>query len=152
MPRGGAHFAAKELAEVLDNYDIGTIRHAETLSAGNRRAPKKIIISDRGKFILKRRPKGKDDMYHVAFSHAVQLYLEEKCFPVAPLVASRDRSSTALRLGDHAYELFNFIEGIRYDTCPQAVTDAGRQLALFHHHLADFACAWKPLRGAVGQT
>jgi Ser/Thr protein kinase RdoA (MazF antagonist) len=148
MPRGGAHFAANELAEVLDNYDIGTIRHAETLSAGNRRAPKKIIISDRGKFLLKRRPKGKDDMYHVAFSHSVQLYLEEKRFPVAPLVASRDRSSTALRLGDHAYELFNFIEGIRYDTCPEAVTDAGRQLALFHQHLCDFACAWKPLRGS----
>ncbi len=148
MPRGGAHFATRELAEVLSNYDIGTIKKVQTLTAGNRRAPKKIILSDHGKFLLKRRPKGKDDMYHVAFSHSVQLYLEEKGFPVAPLVASRDRSSTALRVEDHAYELFHFIDGIRYDTSTQAVTDAGRQLALFHQHLVGFACAWKPLRGS----
>ena len=78
MARGGAHFASDELAEVLGHYDIGTIKHAQTLSAGNRRAPKKIIVSEHGKYLLKRRPKGKDDAYHVAFAHAVQLYLEEK--------------------------------------------------------------------------
>ncbi len=148
MPRGGAHFASEELAEVLNHYDIGAIKHAQTLSAGNRRAPKKIIVSESGKFLLKRRPKGKDDAYHVAFAHAVQLYLEEKGFPVAPLVTSSDRRDTALRLNDHAYELFHFVDGIRYDTSPQAITDAGRQLALFHRHLSDFACSWKPLRGS----
>ena len=148
MPRGGAYFSSEELAEVLGHYDIGPIKHIETLSAGNRRAPKKIIVSERGKYLLKRRPKGKDDAYHVAFGHAVQLYLEEKGFPVAPLVASSDRRDTALRLHDHAYELFEFVEGIRYDTSAEAVTDAGRQLALFHRHLSDFACSWKPLRGS----
>jgi len=148
MSKGGAHFASEELAEVLAHYDIGAVKHAQTLSAGNVRAPKKIIFSDSGKFLLKRRPKGKDDAYHVAFGHAVQLYLEEKGFPVAPLVTSSDRRDTALRLNDHAYELFHFVDGIRYDTSPEAVTDAGRQLALFHRHLADFACSWKPLRGS----
>jgi homoserine kinase type II len=148
MPRGGAYFSSEELDEVLNHYNIGAIKHAENLNAGNRRAPKKIIHSEAGKFLLKRRPKGKDDAYHVAFGHAVQLYLEEKGFPVAPLVASSDRRDTALRLNDHAYELFRFVEGVRYDTSVEAVTDAGRQLALFHRHLSDFACSWKPLRGS----
>ena len=148
MARGGAHFTSEELAEILACYDIGRIKKVETLSAGNRRAPKKIILSDRGKFLLKRRPKGKDDVYHVAFAHAVQLYLEEKGFPVARLVASKHRKNTALHLYDRAYELFHFVDGIRYDTSPQAVTDAGRQLALFHLYLSEFACTWKPLRGS----
>jgi Ser/Thr protein kinase RdoA (MazF antagonist) len=148
MARGGAHFTSQELAEVLSHYDIGTIKEVENLSVGNRRAPKKIISSDHGKFLLKRRPKGKDDIYHVAFAHAVQLYLQEKSFPIAHLVASRQRKSTALHLYDHAYELFHFVDGARYDTSNQAITDAGRQLALFHLYLSEFACTWKPLRGS----
>ena len=85
MPRGGAHFSSEELAQVLSHYDIGVIHQAKPLSAGSRRAPKMVIASERGKFLLKRRPKGKDDLYHVAFSHAIQSRLSEMEFPLAPL-------------------------------------------------------------------
>jgi Ser/Thr protein kinase RdoA (MazF antagonist) len=159
MPRGGAHFSSEELAQVLSHYDIGVIHQAKPLSAGSRRAPKLVITSERGKFLLKRRPKGKDDLYHVAFSHAIQSRLSEMEFPLAPLVATCDEKNTILHLNNRIYELFEFVTGSRYDGSAEATADTGRQLANFHRYLTDFAeksptlqsygdGAWKPLRGS----
>ena len=78
MPRGGAHFSTEELVRVLSHYDIGVIQNVKSLSAGNRRAPKLVIISEQGKFLLKRRPRGRDDLYRVAFAHAVQSHLAQQ--------------------------------------------------------------------------
>jgi Ser/Thr protein kinase RdoA (MazF antagonist) len=148
MPKGGAHFSSEELAQVLSHYDIGVIHQAKPLSAGSRRAPKMVIISEQGKFLLKRRPKGKDDLYHVAFAHAIQTHLAEKDFPVTSLVATCDENSTILQLNNHIYELFEFVTGSRYDGTIEATTDTGRQLANFHRYLADFAEQWKPPKGS----
>lgn len=148
MSRGGAHFASKELAQVLSHYDVGVIHQVAPLSAGNRRSPKMVIVSEGGKFLLKRRPKGKDDLYRVAFAHAVQGHLAKTNFPVAPLVATRDENNTILHLNNHIYELFEFVNGSRYDGKPEATTDTGKQLANFHRYSADFAEKWKPLRGS----
>jgi Ser/Thr protein kinase RdoA (MazF antagonist) len=148
MPRGGAHFSSEELAQVLSHYDIGVIHQAKPLSAGNKRAPKMVITSERGKFLLKRRPKGKDDLYHVAFAHAIQSRLSEMEFPLAPLVATCDEKNTILHLNNRIYELFEFVSGSRYDGSAEATTDTGRQLANFHRYLTDFAEKWKPLRGS----
>jgi homoserine kinase type II len=159
MPRGGAHFSSEELAQVLSHYDIGVIHRAKPLSAGSRRAPKLVITSERGKFLLKRRHKGKDDLYHVAFAHAIQSRLSEMEFPLAPLVATCDEKNTILHLNNRIYELFEFVSGSRYDGSAEATADTGRQLANFHRYLTDFAeksptlqsygdGAWKPLRGS----
>jgi Ser/Thr protein kinase RdoA (MazF antagonist) len=144
MPRGGAHFSPEELAQVLSHYDVGVIDQAKPLSAGNRRAPKMVITSERGKFLLKRRPKGKDDLYHVAFAHAIQSRLSEMEFPLAPLVATCDEKNTILHLNNHIYELFEFVTGSRYDGSAEATADTGLQLANFHRDLAEFAQEWKP--------
>jgi Ser/Thr protein kinase RdoA (MazF antagonist) len=146
MPRGGAHFSSEELVRVLSHYDIGVILQLKPLSGGNRRAPKMVIISEQGKFLLKRRPKGKDDLYRVAFAHAVQSHLVEKAFPVTSLLATRDENNTILQLNGHIYEFFKFVSGARYGGSPEATIDAGRQLARFHQHLADFAHEWRPLK------
>jgi Ser/Thr protein kinase RdoA (MazF antagonist) len=159
MPRGGAHFSSEELAQVLSHYDIGVIHRAKPLSAGSRRAPKLVITSEWGKFLLKRRPKGKDDLYHVAFAHAIQSRLSEMEFPLAPLVTTCDEKNTILHLNNRIYELFGFVSGSRYDGSAEATADTGRQLANFHRYLTDFAeksptlqsygdGAWKPLRGS----
>lgn len=148
MSRGGAHFASKELAQVLSHYDIGVIHEVTPLSAGNRRSPKMVISSESGKFLLKRRPKGKDDLYRVAFAHAVQTHLAKTNFPLAPLVATRYENNTILHVNNHIYELFEFVNGSRYDGTPEATTDTGEQLANFHRYSADFAEQWKPLRGS----
>ena len=148
MPRGGAHFSAEELARVVSHYDIGVIHQAKQLPAGNRRAPKIVIISEKGKFLLKRRPKGKDDLYRVAFAHSIQSHLEGKDFPVTSLERTCDENNTILQLNNHIYEFFEFVSGSRYAGTAEETIDAGRQLAKFHQHLANFASEWKPLAGS----
>jgi len=148
MPRGGAHFSSEELAQVLSHYDVGIIHQAKPHTAGSRRVPKIVITSEQGKFLLKRRAKGKDDPYHVAFAHAIQTHLTEEAFPVAPLLATCDEKNTILHLNNRIYELFDFVTGSRYDGSAEATADTGRQLANFHLHLAEFAEQWKPLRGS----
>ncbi len=138
MPRGGAHFSSEELACVLSYYDMGIILQVKPLSGGNKCAPKMAIVSEQGKYLLKRRPKGKDDLYRVTFAHAVQSYLGTKSFPVTSLVATRNENNTILQLNHHIYELFKFVTGTRYDGSPEATIDAGRKLAEFHQHLSDF--------------
>ena len=148
MPRGGAHFSSEELVRILSHYDVGVIHQIKSLSGGNRRAPKMVVISEQGKFLLKRRPRGKDDLYRVAFAHAVQTHLTENAFPVTTLLATRSDNNTILQLNSHIYEFFKFVSGTRYDGSPEATIDAGRQLADFHHHLADFAHEFKPLQAS----
>ncbi len=104
-----------------------------------------VIESERGKFFLKRRPRGKDDLRRVSFAHAVQTHLADKAFPVASVVPARDEAGTILQLNNHVYEFFRFVEGARYDGSSETTTEAGRQLAEFHRHLADFAHPDKPL-------
>lgn len=144
MPRGGAQFSSEELVRVLSHYDIGVIGQVKALSGGNKRVPKMAIVSERGKFFLKRRPKGKDDLRCVAFAHAVQSHLAKKDFPATCLLATRDENDTVLQLNNHIYELFKFITGTRYDGSEEATLDTGRQLARFHRHLADFTYEPKP--------
>jgi len=139
MPRGGAHFSSEELVRVLSHYDTGIVHRVKPLTAGNRRAPKVIVTSDKGIFLLKRRPKGRDDLQRVAFAHAVQQHLAQKSFPVASLLATIHGQRTALSLENHIYEVFQFVTGTRYDGSAEATREAGRQLALFHKHLADFS-------------
>jgi len=146
MPRGGAHFASEELVRVLSHYEIGVIHKVCSLTGGNRRAPKMVFVSEKGKFLLKRRPRGKDDLYRVAFAHAVQGHLARRGFPVTSLVPTRHEHNTILQLNNHIYELFEFVTGSRYDGSVEAALDTGEQLANFHRLLADFAHEWKPLR------
>lgn len=148
MSKGGAHFTSQELALVLSHYDIGIIQQIKPLVAGNRRAPKQIIISDTGRYLLKRRAKGKDDRYRVAFAHAVQQHLKEKNFPVSRLIHTRDENNTFLEADNHLYELFEFVSGIRFEGKTESVVDAGSVLAKFHNFLRDFSYQPMPLKGS----
>ncbi|MBE0536706.1 MAG: phosphotransferase [Phycisphaerae bacterium] len=145
MSRGGAHFTGEELERVLAQYNLGRVQETHTLATGNRRSPKKILVTERGTFVLKRRARGKDDMYHVAFAHSIQTFLQKKGFAVSPLAATHD-NTTVLRLDGHTYELFHFVPGSRFDGSVEAVRDAGRQLARMHEYFDDFACGWQPLK------
>ena len=131
MNRGGAHFTRSELVTVLRQYQIGSIEDIQPLTRGNLRAPKKIIKTNTGLYLLKRRPHGKDDVYHVVFAHSIQLHLKKHGFPVAQIIPTENRN-TALLLNEHVYEMFSFIEGVRYDRKESACRDAGCCLADFH--------------------
>jgi Ser/Thr protein kinase RdoA (MazF antagonist) len=138
MPRGGAHFSSEELVRVLSRYDIGIVHQIRPLSVGNSKAPKVVVVADKGTYLLNRRPKGRDDLERVGFAHAVQKQLAAKGFPVTTLLATMDEQVTALSMDNHIYEFFRYVEGSRHDGSPEATREAGRQLALFHKHLADF--------------
>ncbi|MBM4024334.1 MAG: hypothetical protein FJ280_02865 [Planctomycetes bacterium] len=137
MPRGGAHFSSEELVRVLSRYDIGIVHRVKPLTAGSRRAPKVLVTADKGVFLLKRRPRGRDDLQRVTFAHAVQQHLAGRSYPVPSLLTTTDEPTTALSLENHIYEFFHFVTGSRYDGSLEATREAGRQLALFHKHVAD---------------
>jgi len=148
MVRGIVRISAEELTQVLGHYDIGVIHQTRRLSGGSRHAAKLVIISDRGQYLLKRRPKSKEDLYHVAFSHAIQNHLAGKSFPVATILTTTDEHNTILCSNDHIYELFEFVRGVRYDGSAEATADAGRQLANLHQNMADFDFESAPMKGS----
>jgi Ser/Thr protein kinase RdoA (MazF antagonist) len=147
MPKG-TQFTSDELAEVLRHYDIGKIRKVMRLVGGSKRAPKLVVTTGRGRFLLKRRIQGKDDVYRVAFAHAVQSHLAKRYFPIAPLLTTRDQLSTLLQLRGNIYELFKFVGGVRYKGSAEETIDTGRQLAKFHQYLANFEFEWEPLKAS----
>lgn len=148
MSKGGAHFTSQELALVLSHYDIGIIQQIKPLVGGNRRAPKQIIVSDKGRYLLKRLAKGKDDRSRIEFAHCVQNLLKEKNFPVSKLISTRDGNITFLELDNHVYELFEFASGIRFDGRNELVENAGYFLAKFHTFLQDYSCQSMSRRGS----
>ncbi len=146
MPKWRAHFTSEELALVLSHYDIGIIQSIKSLTAGNRRAPKQVIVSDTGKYLLKRRAANKDDLHRVTFAHAVEQYLQSMDLPLPRLVLTRDESRSFLAMDKHIYELFEFAVGGRFDGKDEAVLDSGKVLARFHSCLEDFSYQSLPLK------
>ena len=139
--RTRARFSPSELARVCSRYDIGVIASVREFRRGSGRAPKVLIETDRGKFLLKRRTAGPQASARVAFSHALQLHLSQRKFPLPSLIGTRTDHSTMLIIEGHVYELFEFIPGDSYDASLDATADAGRALALFHVLLHSFHSA-----------
>src|SRR5579864_9401871 len=141
-------FSPEELAVVLSNFDIGVIDSVVEYPRGSRKAPKLLIVSEQGKFLLKRRARGKDDPYKVAFSHAIQLYLASKQFPLPHLIGTRKENNSMLQWRNTVYELFEYIPGQGYPQTLEATFDGGRVLALYHKLLQDFQSEWQPASGS----
>ena len=70
-PDGREKFSAEELAVALSNYDIGIIESVVEFPRGSRKAPKLLIVAEHGKYLLKRRARGRDDAFKVAFCHQI---------------------------------------------------------------------------------
>ena len=86
---------------MLSHYDVGIVHRVTPLTAGNRRAPKVVILADKGTFLLKRRPRGRDDLERVTLAHAVQAHLAGRSYPVTSLLATSDEHTTALQMDNH---------------------------------------------------
>lgn len=129
---------------VLSHYDIGAIERIDPLLKGSRKAPKLIITTDRGRYLLKRRAPGRADVLKVALSHAVQRYLAESRFPLPRLQPTRDEGDTMLARDGSIYEMFEHLPGGSFDCTPEAAYDAGRVLGLFHKLLENYRCEWEP--------
>jgi len=145
-------FSAEELAIVLSHFDIGLIDSIIEFPRGSRKAPKLLIASEQGKFLLKRRARGKDDPFKVAFSHSLQLYLASKQFPLPHLIGTRTENNSMLQWRNNVYELFEYIPGQSYPQTLEATFDSGRVLALFHKLLLDYKSEWQPPSGSYHQA
>src|SRR4051794_8317157 len=141
-------FSAEELSIVLSHFDIGVIDSIVEYPRGSRKAPKLLIVSEQGKFLLKRRARGKDDPYKVAFAHALQLFLPQKQFPLPHLVGTKKDNNSMLQWRKGVYELFEYIPGQPYPTTLEATFDGGRVLSLYHKLLQDFKSEWQPAGGS----
>src|SRR3954468_15978741 len=145
-------FSAEELAIVLSHFDIGVIDSIVEFPRGSRKAPKLLIVSEQGKFLLKRRARGKDDPYKVAFCHALQLYLASKQFPLPHLIGTKRDNNSMLQWRNGVYELFEYISGQGYPQTLESTFDSGRVLGLFHKLLLDFKTEWQAGTGSYHKT
>jgi Ser/Thr protein kinase RdoA (MazF antagonist) len=139
-----AEFDPEELAAVLSHYDIGAIKTVEKQLKGSRRSPKVIIDADKGRFLLKRRARGRDHPVKVAFAHAVQLHLLRNGFPLPRLIPVNDDDDTMVIMDDRLYEMFECVPGGVYGRTESETRDAGRVLGLFHRLLKDYHTDWVP--------
>jgi homoserine kinase type II len=141
-------FGVEELAIVLSHFDIGVLDSIVEYPRGSRKAPKLLIVSDHGKFLLKRRARGKDDPFKVAFCHALQLNLAAKQFPLPHLIGTKGDNNSMLQWRGAVYELFEYIPGQGYPQTLEATFDGGRVLGLYHKLLENFSSQWQPPSGS----
>lgn len=142
-----AQFHPEELSEILSHYEIGAVRRISEQVKGSRRSPKVVVSSDDGRFLIKRRAKGRDHPLKVAFAHSVQQYLGERGFPLARLIPTRDDDEDTMIIRDgRIYEMFEIVRGEHYDKSIESTVDAGRVLGLFHQILRSFPMEWEPSR------
>src|SRR5206468_8943921 len=141
-------FSAEELIIVMSHFDIGVIQSVKEFPRGSRRAPKLAIVSEKGEFLLKRRARGKDDPFKVAFSHALQLYLAGKQFPLPHLIGTKRENNSMLQWRNSVYELFEYIPGQSYPQTLESTFDSGRVLGLYHKLLEHFTTEWTPPTGS----
>jgi len=139
---------ARELKACLGHYDLGKVSKTIDFARGSRWAPKLIIQAERGKFLLKRRARGKDSAAKVAFTHQIQLALAEQNFPLPRLVGTREDNNSMLALGGSIYEMFEYVEGDDYDGSPEATRHAGCLLGLYHKLLEGFRSDYAPPKGS----
>lgn len=136
--REQATFDAAELAVVLSHYELGVIESITDFPRGSRRSPKVGIVSERGKFLLKRRSLDRVHPDRIRFAHHVQRHLVANGFPAPGLIATRDGRADLLQIRDHVYELFEFVAGHACRQTPIEARDAGTVLAQFHQATDEF--------------
>ncbi len=144
-----------EIAAACARYDLGAIREIRHLPRGSALAPKAVLATGRGTFVLKRRAASRSREEDIGFSHAIQSRLAAHQFPLPRLVCARD-GRTFVRIAGacvgahagagkltggapaaaHAYELFEFVRGHRFGADVESARAAGAALALYHHLLA----------------
>ncbi len=140
-------FSPSELAVVLSHYDLGVIESAKEFTRGSRRSPKLRLRTASGRYLLKRRARGRDKPARVTFAHTLLWHLRQKGFPVPELLRTRDTQDSLLIHDGRIYELFEYVPGQRYDASLEQTAGAGKTLARFHRALTDFQTAWQPPAG-----
>ncbi len=139
--------SAEELAIVLSHYDLGLVQEVREFARGSHRAAKLVLRTDRGRYLLKRRPQGRTDPHRVAFAHELQTYLIQKQFPLPHLIGTREGNHSMVQLGDSVCEVFEFIDGQPYDGGLLPTYQAGKMLGLYHRLVYEYEPKYRPPEG-----
>ena len=123
---------ADELRRVIAHWDLGEVSSIQELRRGSSKAPKVVIESTSGAFLLKRLAHSRTDPDRIAFQHRLHLSLQAAGFPVPELIGLKLNTGTLLELGGFSYELCRYIEGRRFDGQPHDARSSGSRLAGFH--------------------
>lgn len=127
-------FHAREIAQVLSHYDLGVITNIREYRRGSRRAPKIKLETERGEFMLKRKNAG-HSRERAEAGHMLQARAAAAGVPVAALVPMR-HGGTLLSFGDGLYEMYEWVQGARYERDPEQAREAGIALARLHRAFA----------------
>jgi homoserine kinase type II len=146
--KGREHFDRDTLVIVLSHFDLGCIQKVADFDRGSRKSPKVVLKTTKGNFLVKRRARGKDDPFKVAFSHALQLYLANKEFPLPALVGTKQENNSLLQLDSGVYEVFEFIRGHAYKQDLEETHDAGRTLGKYHLLVRNYQPEFEPPYGS----
>ena len=141
-------FTAREARRVLRQYDLGHVARVAEMRAGSAEAPKLLVSTDHGVYLLKRRSPAKSDPFKVAFAHEIQIHLAGHHFPVPHLIGTAEQNNTMLQANDAVYEMFEYLPAQLYDGSVEATRSAGRTLGLMHKLLADYHPSFEPPRGS----
>ncbi|MEE8170218.1 MAG: phosphotransferase [Phycisphaerae bacterium] len=139
-----ASFDEHELAHVLGCYDIGVVEYDQEFARGTYESAKRLITTDRGRFLLKRRARGRTSTESVTFAHKIQNFLVEKSYPTPHLIGTRGENRSMLRRGDDLYEMYEFVPGERYAPTPDATDESGRMLAVLHRLVREAPDVYQP--------
>jgi len=142
--RGWATYERDELDTVLARFDIGRIDRAQEFRRGSRSAPKLKIWSSLGEFLLKRRSLERHPEVRIRFAHQLQATLARHGYPIAGLMPDRRTGETLVIIDGHAYELFHFVTGDRFDKTARATIRAAEMLARLHRHSRDIDASVLP--------
>lgn len=137
-PNEGGGFETVELALALSHYDTGVISEIRPIRRGSSDAPKALLRTSRGTLLFKRRGRARSHPQRVAFSHRLQLHLASRGYPLPRLLGTRDENRSILQIGEHLYELFEYVAGDAYRGDQRETRAAGRALAILHRLTADF--------------
>ena len=148
VKEGYEHFDRDTLAIVLSHFDLGYIKGLMDFDRGSRRAPKLLLKTSKGNFLIKRRARGKDDPFKVAFCHALQMYLASKEFPLPALIGTKEENNSLLQLDSGVYEIFEFIRGHPYGQGLEETFAAGRTLGKYHLLLRNYQPEYEPPYGS----
>ena len=129
----------RETQEVLERYDIDEVTDVTAYEQGSRRSPKAVVRTLGGTYLLKRRAPGQDDMDRIRFQHAVQLHLEAHGCSIAALLKTKRNGNTLVRRGSRIYELFQFIDGTRFESSIAQVRASGAAMSRMHEVCMEWA-------------
>ena len=138
---------SQELADCLAHYDLGQVQGVQEFPRGAHRAPKVVVQTDRGVYLLKRRIPGRDDLAKIRFTHDVQRALAANGFPLPALIRTREGESL-LVIDGRFYEMFEFVTGQEYDASLEATYHAGEALGRYHQVLEGFQSLYTPPTGS----